>query len=124
MRLLFVVFGRFRLRLGAALGLAGCLNVESSQHYEPIKPMTMLSSTSRLIELATSGKHNKVKIEGEDLQRLIAWVDCNCVYRGDEEVRQIPDPPSQGFPVPVKTCTAPVIDRLQPVTDNLAATGK
>ena len=109
---------------GAALGLAGCLNVESSQHYEPIKPMTMLSSTSRLIELATSGKHNKVKIEGEDLQRLIAWVDCNCVYRGDEEVRQIPDPPSQGFPVPVKTCTAPVIDRLQPVTDNLTATGK
>ena len=45
----------------------------------------------------------------------MAWGDCNCVYRGDEEVRQIPDPPPQianSFPVPVKTCTAPKIDRL------------
>ncbi len=112
---------------GAALGLAGCISVETDQHYGPLKPMTMLSSTSRLIELATSGKHNKVKIEGEDLQRLMAWVDCNCVYRGDEEVRQIPDPPPQianGFPVPVKTRTAPKIDRLQPVTDPVAAGAK
>ena len=108
---------------GAGLGLAGCLNVEGAHHYEPIKPMTMLSSTSRLIELATGGKHNGVKVEGEDLLRLIAWVDCNCVYRGDEEVRQIPDPPpavASRFPVPVKTCTAPRISRLQPVTDVIA----
>ena len=105
---------------GASLGLAGCLNVEASHHYEPLKPMSMLSSTSRLIDLVTSGKHHDVKIEGEDLQRLIAWVDCNCVYRGDEEVRQIPDPPPEianRFPVAVKTRTAPEIDRLQPVTD-------
>jgi hypothetical protein len=105
---------------GAAVGLAGCLNVELDQHYGPLQPMTMLSSTSRLIELATSGKHHDVKIDGEDLLRLIAWVDCNCVYRGDEEVRQIPDPPPQvasQFPVPVRMRTAPRIDRLQPVTD-------
>jgi len=105
---------------GAGLGLAGCLNVEATRHYEPIKPMTMLSSTSRLIELATSGKHHGVKVDGEDLQRLIAWVDCNCVYRGDEDVRQIPDPPQEiasRFPVPVKTRTAPEIARLLPVTD-------
>lgn len=107
---------------GAGLGLAGCLDVEGSHHYEPIRPMTMLSSTSRLIDLASSGKHHGVKVEGEELQRLIAWVDCNCVYRGDEEVRQIPDPPPQvarRFPVPVKTCSAPVISRLQPVTDSI-----
>ncbi len=107
---------------GAGLGLAGCLDVEGSHHYEPIRPMTMLSSTSRLIDLASSGKHHDVKVEGEELQRLIAWVDCNCVYRGDEEVRQIPDPPPQvarRFPVPVKTCSAPVISRLQPVTDSI-----
>ena len=106
---------------GVALGLAGCLNVEVNHQYGPLKPMGMLSSTSRLIDLVTSGKHHQVKVEGEDLQRLIAWVDCNCVYRGDEEVRQIPDPPPQianGFPVPVKTRTAPEIDRLQPVTDS------
>jgi hypothetical protein len=112
---------------GAGLGLAGCLNVEASHHYEALKPLTMLSSTSRLIDLATSGKHHQVKVEGEDLQRLIAWVDCNCVYRGDEEVRQIPDPPPQianRFPVPVKTCTAPLIERLQPVTDPLGSTAR
>jgi hypothetical protein len=85
--------------------------------------MTMLSSTSRLIELVTSGKHHKVKVEGEDLQRLIAWVDCNCVYRGEEEVRQIPDPPravANSYPVPVKTCSAPRISRLHAVTDDIA----
>jgi hypothetical protein len=107
---------------GAALGLAGCLGVEVQHTYGPLKPMTMLSGTSRLIDLVTSGKHHNVKVEGEDLQRLIAWVDCNCVYRGDEEVRQIPDPPpaiANRFPVPIKTRTAPRIDRLQPVSDNL-----
>lgn len=107
---------------GAGLGLAGCINVETRHQYGPLKPMTVLSYTSPLIELVTSGKHNKVKIEGEDLQRLMAWVDCNCVYRGDEEVRQIPDPPPEvanRFPVPVKTRTAPVISRLHPVTDPL-----
>ena len=107
---------------GAALGLAGCLGVEVQHTYGPLEPMTMLSSTSRLIDLVTSGKHHNVKVEGEDLQRLIAWVDCNCVYRGDEEVRQIPDPPAQTanrFPVPVKTKTAPHVERLQPVSDKL-----
>jgi hypothetical protein len=109
---------------GAGLGLAGCLNVEVGHQYAPIKPMVLLSSASRLIELAASGEHNNVRVEGEDLQRLIAWVDCNCVYRGDEEVRQIPDPPPQiasRFPVPVKTRTAPIINRLSPVTDPLVA---
>lgn len=107
---------------GAGLGLAGCINVETKHNYGAIKPMTVLSYISPLIELVTSGKHNKVKIEGEDLQRLMAWVDCNCVYRGDEEVRQIPDPPpniANRFPVPVKTKTAPVISRLHAVTDTL-----
>jgi hypothetical protein len=112
---------------GAGLGLAGCLNVEVGHQYAAIKPMTMLSSTSRLIALASSGKHHGVKVEGEDLQRLIAWVDCNCVYRGDEEIRQIPDPPPQiasRFPVPVKTRTAPVVARLQPATDPVRASAR
>ena len=105
---------------GKAVGLAGCLAVERKKQYGPLKPMTMLSSTSPLIEWVTNGKHNKVKVTGEDLLRLIAWVDCNCVYRGDEEVRQIPDPPAKvaaRFPVPVKVRTAPRIRRLQPVND-------
>ncbi|MHC5056759.1 MAG: HzsA-related protein [Planctomycetota bacterium] len=105
---------------GKGLGLAGCLNVERDRRYGPLKPMTMLSSTSRLIKLVMGGEHNKVKVEGEDLRRLIAWVDLNCVYRGDEEVREIPDPApeiARRFPVPVKIRTAPRIRRLSPVTD-------
>lgn len=102
------------------VGLAGCLNVEQDKQYGPLKPMTMLSSTSPLIAMAMSGEHHKVKIEGDDLLKLIAWVDCNCVYRGDEEVRMLPDPEPQiadRFPVPVKIKTAPVINRLDPVSD-------
>lgn len=101
------------------LGIAGCLNVEADRRdYGPLKPMTMLSSTSPLIERVMSGEHHKVKIKGDDLLRLIAWVDCNCVYRGDEEVRAIPDPEDLGkYPVPVLLRSAPCIDRLQSVTD-------
>jgi hypothetical protein len=108
---------------GAASGFAGCINVEGNRkYYGPLKPMTMLSSTSPLIKRAMSGKHNKVKIEGDDLLRLIAWVDSNCVYRGDEEVRQIPDSGesvARRFPVAPKTRTAPRIKRLSPVNDPL-----
>ena len=107
---------------GAASGFAGCLNVERNHQYGPLKPMTMLSSTSPLIKRAMSGKHNKVKIAGDDLLRLIAWVDSNCVYRGDEEVREIPDATPKvaaRFPVAPKTRTAPRIKRLNPVNDTL-----
>jgi hypothetical protein len=49
-----------------------------------------------------------VKITGEDLLKLITWVDCNCVYRGLEEIRQLP----------ARGCRdAPTINRLQPVSD-------
>jgi len=105
---------------GKGYGLAGCMGVERNHQYGPLKPMTMLSSTSPLIEWVTNGKHNKVKIEGDDLLKLIAWVDCNCVYRGDEEVRLLPDPPesvASRFPVPVKVRTAPIIKRLHAVND-------
>jgi hypothetical protein len=103
---------------GPGVGIAGCLNIDALGN-GPIKPLTMLSYASPLIQMAMSGKHYNVKIEGEELLRLIAWVDSNCVYRGDEEVRQIPDPDIGGFPIPPKIRTAPVIDRLQPVTDAL-----
>jgi hypothetical protein len=111
---------------GKGWGLAGALPVEAGGYrgdpYGPIQPMSSLSYTSPLIQLATSGKHNNVRIQGEDVLRLIAWVDANCVYRGEEEVRQIPDPDESVFAksswtVPPRTRTAPVIDRLQAVCD-------
>jgi hypothetical protein len=94
-------------------GIAGCMYVEyggrgGTAGMTALRPMTMLSYTSPLIQRAMSGRHHDVKIEGEDLLRLIAWVDMNCVYRGLEEVRKLPAPLCRD---------APAIDRLQPVND-------
>jgi hypothetical protein len=63
-----------------------------------------------------------IKVEGDDWRRIVAWVDANCVYRGDEEVRMLPDPPedrARRYAVRPRIKTAPVIDRLQPVTDQI-----
>jgi hypothetical protein len=103
---------------GPGVGIAGCMHVDALGN-GPAPPMTMLSYASPLIRMVTDGKHHGVKIAGEDLLRLIAWVDCNCVYRGDEEVRQLPDPPDPGLPVRPRIRTAPVIVRLSPVSDPL-----
>ena len=81
-------------------------------------PMTALSYKSRLIELASSGKHHDVKVDPISLQRLIAWVDAMCPYLGDEEVRQIPDPVFQGvdwLAIRPQIKTAPRIVRPGPV---------
>jgi len=105
-----------------AKGIAGAMQVEF--HHDKdlplLKPMTMLSYTSPLIKMVREGTHHDVKIEGEDLRRLMAWVDSNCVYRGEEEIRKIPDPVGPQFDRFVIKPTiknAPEIDRLQPVTD-------
>jgi hypothetical protein len=105
-------------------GIAGALQVEygHDQNLPLLKPMTMLSYTSPLVNMVREGSHHDVKIEGEDLRRLMAWVDANCVYRGDEEVRMIPDPTGpqfERFVVKPTIQSAPVIDRLQPVTDEM-----
>ncbi len=55
-----------------------------------------MSYKSRLIELASSGKHHDVRVDPVSLLRLILWVDTMCPYRGDEEIREIPDPEFQG----------------------------
>ena len=86
--------------------------------YETPPPMTKLSYRSRLIELASSGKHNNVKLPPDDLLRLILWVDAMCPYRGDEEVRAIDDPAFQGIDwlaIRPRIRTAPRIIRPGPV---------
>jgi hypothetical protein len=102
-------------------GIAGAIAVETYDPstrdpgaYSTIPPLQSLSYTSRLIDLAMSGKHYKVNVTGDDLQRLIAWVDLNCPYRGDEEVRAVPDPDFPGIdllPVRPRIRTAPVVER-------------
>ena len=79
-----------------------------------MRPMRYLSFRSRLIDRAMSGRHHKVKVQGVDLQRLIAWVDANCPYVGEEEIRTMADPDFRGIehlPIRPRVKTAPVIER-------------
>ncbi len=104
-------------------GIAGQLMVEAYSTTDPEayvtpKPMTALSYKSRLIEIASSGDHHGVIVDPVSLRRLIAWVDAMCPYRGEEEVREIPDPDFQGvdwLAVRPRIATAPEIIRPGPV---------
>ncbi len=104
-------------------GIAGCLLVEGYGTVDPKAyvtppPMTALSYRSRLVEIASSGKHHDVKVDPESLLRLIVWVDAMCPYMGDEEIRRIPDPVFQGvdwLAVRPRIATAPRIARPGPV---------
>jgi hypothetical protein len=102
----------------------GASNGRETDLYRTVRPLTRLSPRSRLIDIAMSGKHYDVKIGGEELQKLIAWVDCNAPYRGEEEIRAIPDVPPRIYsndggepPILPKTATAPVIDRFNVAQD-------
>ncbi|MFQ6131722.1 MAG: hypothetical protein ACE5R4_06775, partial [Armatimonadota bacterium] len=86
--------------------------------YSTPEPMTHLSYRSKLIDIAASGMHYGVKVDPISRRRLIAWVDAMCPYRGDEEVRKIPDPVFQGvdwLAIRPKIATAPRIVRPGPV---------
>jgi hypothetical protein len=101
-------------------GIAGAIPVESN--FSPndpaglttLRPRGYLSPASRLIELASSGKHHGVKVGPRDLHRLIAWVDACCPFLGEEEVRALGDPDFPGIdrlPIRPRVATAPVIER-------------
>ena len=78
--------------------------------------MTSLSYKSPLIDWVSNGKHHDVRVDDVSLQRLICWVDTMCPYRGDEEVRQEPDPEFQGvewLAVRPRVQTAPVVNRFK-----------
>jgi hypothetical protein len=77
--------------------------------------MTYLSYRSRLIEIASSGKHHDVKVDEVSRLRLIAWVDACCPYNGKEEIRAMGDPDFPGIEkltIRPRVKTAPVIARL------------
>ena len=82
--------------------------------WRTMRPLKYLSLRSRLIQMAGSGKHYDVKADPLSLRRLIAWVDANCPYVGEEEVRMMDDPEFPGIdelPVRPRVKTAPVISR-------------
>ena len=104
-------------------GIADTILVEAYEKVDPAayrtpEPMSRLSYRSRLIEMVSNGKHHGVRVDDVNLQRLICWVDTMCPYRGDEEVRQEPDPVFQGvdwLAIRPKIQTAPRIARPGPV---------
>jgi hypothetical protein len=106
-------------------GIAGMIMVEGYDTRDPEAyvtppPMTKLSYKSKLIEIASSGKHHNVEVDDESLLRLILWVDTMCPYRGSEEVRAIPDPDFQGIDwlaIRPEVQNAPRIVRPGPVDD-------
>ena len=104
-------------------GIANTLMVEAYGTTDPAAyvtppPMTCLSYNSRLIEMASSGKHHDVRVDPESLLRLIVWVDTMCPYRGAEEIRAIDDPEFQGvewLAIRPKIKHAPRIRRPGPI---------
>ena len=89
-------------------------NHQASAILKTLRPMRYLSYRSPLIDRAMSGLHHKVKVEGVDLQRLIAWVDANCPYLGEEELRAMSDPEFDGIdllPIRPRVGSAPRIER-------------
>jgi len=108
---------------GLPASISGCLIVEGYHERTPealatLQPMTHMSSASLLIERAMDEKHIEAKMDPESLRRLIGWVDANGPYLGEEEIRQMPDPPPEArwaSPVPVvkpRLRTAPRINRF------------
>ncbi|MBP3693927.1 MAG: hypothetical protein J6J31_05780, partial [Thermoguttaceae bacterium] len=106
---------------GVPVNLAGVFVVEGYGGRDPnnlatLPPYSAYSPTSTLIQNATSGNHHGVKVSQEDAERLIAWVDCNGPYLGDEEIRKMYDPYSKAIetvpPVRPRVASAPVINRF------------
>ena len=89
-------------------GIAGAIMAENRpwrpEDYGTFPPMKALSYGSKLIAIARSGKHPPfatagkaprqavVKMEREELLKLILWVDTMCAYRGEQELRAMADP--------------------------------
>ena len=85
--------------------------------YATYPPMQKLSYKSRLVERMSSGKHHGVKVDPENLLRVILWVDAMGPYNGAEEVRDMEDPTFQGknwLSQPPRIHTAPIVTRPGP----------
>jgi len=106
---------------GVPENLAGLFIVEGygttdPENLETLPPYSAYSPLSKLVQNAVSGKHHGIKVSGVDAERLIAWVDCNGPYLGDEEIRSMYDPQSDTIdhipPIRPRVATAPVIERF------------
>jgi hypothetical protein len=77
-------------------GIAGAIIAQQApwrpEDYTTVPPLSTLSYRSQLVEIAGSGKHHDVKMDPQDLLKLIVWVDTLAPYRGEREVREMADP--------------------------------
>ena len=88
--------------------------ISDPNSYVTFRPMRYLSYRSKLIENAMNGKHHGGKLDPDSLRMLIGWVDANCPYRNDEDVREIADPNFAGIerlPIRPLCKNAPIIER-------------
>ena len=93
--------------------IAGNFSIWSSS-YRTLPPMTYWSYKSPLINMLMDG-HNKVKLTDEEMDKLIAWVDTNCHFRGLNDILDIDDPDSDWFVFrtnPPKLGSAPYVNHL------------
>ena len=67
--------------------------------YDTLPPLTCLSPKSRLIAEAMNKSRCGQKIRPDELQMLIAWIDLWAMFRSDDELRAIEDPPADWFPL-------------------------
>lgn len=122
---------------GIAISLSGCFIVEgygnqqdpAAQNLKTFPPKAAFSHKSKIVENAMSGKHHNVKVDPASLRRLIAWVDCNGPYLGEEEIREMYDAnfvTNDIGAIPARVRTAPEIDRfnIRQDGDSLAIVGK
>ncbi len=84
-------------------GLSGVIQAENYDHRDPaayrtLPPLTHLSYRSRLLELATAGKHHGVRVDETSRLQLIGWIDANGPYRGLEDVRNLDEPRCRNAP--------------------------
>ena len=90
--------------------------LDSAAYISP-KPMTKLSYKSRLVDIMSSGRHHGVKVTGDDLMRVILWVDAMGPYNGAEELLNMEDPMFQGkdwISQRPRIKTAPIVRRPGP----------
>ncbi len=128
--------GQFKVSKSGAIvdNLAGVLVVEAYGQRDPasyatLPAMSTFSPVSKLVQIASSGKHHGVKMPAADLRRLVAWVDCNGPYLGREEIRNMYDPTFRNIellPVRPRVGTAPDINRfnLRQDGDSAAIAGR
>jgi hypothetical protein len=67
--------------------------------YDTLPPFTCLSPKSRLVREAMDKGRCGKRLAPEDLRMLISWVDLWAMYRSDEDLRAIEDPPAEWFPL-------------------------